>query len=129
MPLVTCPCEEMAPMKQVQRDGVEIDVCTKCRGVWLDRGELEKLLAVVRQAEAEDTAPPAAAARPVAPAQPAQPYPPQAAPYPPQQPYPPQAGYYGGEQGEYGERGEGYVDPRTAYYKKKKRFDIFDIFD
>jgi uncharacterized protein len=129
MPLVTCPCEEMAPMKQVQRDGVEIDVCTKCRGVWIDRGELEKLLAVVvRQAEAEDIAPPAAAARPTAPAQPAQPFPPQAAPYPPQQPYPPQGGHYGGERGEYGEKGEGYYDPRYGY-KKKKRFDIFDIFD
>jgi Zn-finger nucleic acid-binding protein len=26
------------------RDGVEIDYCPKCRGVWLDRGELEKIL-------------------------------------------------------------------------------------
>ena len=24
-----------------QRDGVEIDMCAKCRGVWLERGELE----------------------------------------------------------------------------------------
>ena len=27
-----------------QRDGVEIDMCPKCRGVWLDRGELEKIM-------------------------------------------------------------------------------------
>ena len=27
-----------------QRDGVEIDMCPKCRGVWLDRGELEKII-------------------------------------------------------------------------------------
>ena len=47
MPLVTCPCEKQAPMQPVRRDGVEIDVCTACRGVWLDRGELEKLSAVV----------------------------------------------------------------------------------
>ena len=26
------------------RDGVEIDYCPKCRGVWLDRGELDKLI-------------------------------------------------------------------------------------
>lgn len=26
------------------RDGVEIDYCPKCRGIWLDRGELDKLL-------------------------------------------------------------------------------------
>lgn len=27
------------------RDGVVIDACKKCRGIWLDRGELEKLIA------------------------------------------------------------------------------------
>jgi hypothetical protein len=32
-----------------ERQGVEIDFCPKCRGVWLDRGELDKLLA--REAE------------------------------------------------------------------------------
>jgi Zn-finger nucleic acid-binding protein len=26
------------------RDGVEIDYCPPCRGVWLDRGELDKIL-------------------------------------------------------------------------------------
>jgi Zn-finger nucleic acid-binding protein len=28
----------------VDRQGVEIDYCPACRGVWLDRGELDKLL-------------------------------------------------------------------------------------
>ena len=27
-----------------ERQGVEIDVCTQCRGVWLDRGELDKII-------------------------------------------------------------------------------------
>ncbi len=27
-----------------ERQGIEIDYCPKCRGVWLDRGELDKLL-------------------------------------------------------------------------------------
>ncbi len=27
-----------------ERQGVEIDYCPQCRGVWLDRGELDKLL-------------------------------------------------------------------------------------
>lgn len=27
-----------------QREGVEIDYCPKCRGVWLDRGELDKIV-------------------------------------------------------------------------------------
>lgn len=44
------------------RDGVEIDVCSSCRGVWLDRGELEKLLALAaREVEsygARDSEPP-----------------------------------------------------------------------
>ena len=34
-------------MQIVNRNGVEIDYCPQCRGVWLDRGELEK---VVQQA-------------------------------------------------------------------------------
>ena len=34
-------------MKEVSRSGVVIDTCTRCRGVWLDRGELENLAAVV----------------------------------------------------------------------------------
>ncbi len=41
-----------------QRSGVEIDYCPKCRGVWLDRGELDKIL---ERAAAE--AAPAAAPR------------------------------------------------------------------
>jgi hypothetical protein len=32
---------------------VQIDVCPKCRGVWLDRGELEKLLHSAREVEAD----------------------------------------------------------------------------
>jgi len=28
-----------------ERQGVEIDYCPQCRGVWLDRGELDKLIA------------------------------------------------------------------------------------
>ncbi|MDZ7811434.1 MAG: zf-TFIIB domain-containing protein [Arhodomonas sp.] len=27
-----------------EREGVEIDYCPKCRGVWLDRGELDKII-------------------------------------------------------------------------------------
>jgi len=31
-----------------ERQGVEIDYCPQCRGVWLDRGELDKLLQASR---------------------------------------------------------------------------------
>lgn len=38
-----CPnCEETLVMSD--RQGVEIDYCPKCRGVWLDRGELDKII-------------------------------------------------------------------------------------
>lgn len=40
-----CPvCDER--LRAVERGGVEIDICPGCKGVWLDRGELEKLLAI-----------------------------------------------------------------------------------
>lgn len=43
MPLLLCPNDNSA-MQTVQRAGVEFDMCPTCRGVWLDRGELEKLM-------------------------------------------------------------------------------------
>lgn len=48
MPLLLCPnCN--TSMQAVSRSGVELDMCPTCRGVWLDRGELEKILAVGRE--------------------------------------------------------------------------------
>lgn len=32
------------PLHITERSGIEIDYCQKCRGVWLDRGELDKLI-------------------------------------------------------------------------------------
>ena len=43
MPELTCPkCH--APMRSYERNGVTVDQCTGCRGVFLDRGELERLV-------------------------------------------------------------------------------------
>jgi Zn-finger nucleic acid-binding protein len=40
---MVCPtCQQTLLM--TDRQGVEIDYCPKCRGIWLDRGELEKLI-------------------------------------------------------------------------------------
>jgi Zn-finger nucleic acid-binding protein len=40
---LTCPkCE--SPMRSYERSGITIDQCTGCRGVFLDRGELERLV-------------------------------------------------------------------------------------
>lgn len=38
-----CPIDG-AELKMTERQGVEIDYCPKCRGVWLDRGELDKII-------------------------------------------------------------------------------------
>jgi uncharacterized protein len=83
-----CPVCKVA-LTMSERQGVEIDYCPQCRGVWLDRGELDKIL---ERSAAE--APPAPQA-PTAPQQPQaapQPYPPP----PMQQPwggYPQHGGY------------------------------------
>lgn len=50
MPLLICPNCSVG-MTQVHRSGIELDICPQCRGVWLDRGELEKLLQPLREAE------------------------------------------------------------------------------
>jgi uncharacterized protein len=31
-------------LNMMDRQGVEIDYCPKCRGIWLDRGELDKII-------------------------------------------------------------------------------------
>jgi Zn-finger nucleic acid-binding protein len=98
MPLLMCPnCD--GSMQAVQRAGVEFDMCPKCRGVWLDRGELEKLIAL-EHAEAAAQAP---AQRPQEYAQPRYDEPRR----------------YKDDHGRYGHQG----------HHKKKRFDLFDIFD
>ncbi|MCV6587074.1 MAG: zf-TFIIB domain-containing protein [Marinibacterium sp.] len=38
-----CPVDG-AELVMSERSGVEIDYCPKCRGVWLDRGELDKII-------------------------------------------------------------------------------------
>ena len=40
---MNCPIDG-AELRMTEREGVEIDYCPKCRGVWLDRGELDKIL-------------------------------------------------------------------------------------
>ena len=43
-----------------ERQGIEIDSCPKCRGVWLDRGELDKIIerAAPQEAPRQQAAPP-----------------------------------------------------------------------
>lgn len=39
-----CPVCPDSTLVMSERQGVEIDYCPQCRGVWLDRGELDKLV-------------------------------------------------------------------------------------
>lgn len=39
-----CPICKNSDLKMSDRQGIEIDYCPDCRGVWLDRGELDKII-------------------------------------------------------------------------------------
>ena len=48
-----CPACKV-PLVMSDRQGVEIDYCPQCRGVWLDRGELDK---IIERSAAHDAGP------------------------------------------------------------------------
>ena len=118
-----CPVDGET-LKMSERSGIEIDYCPKCRGVWLDRGELDK---IIERALTEADAPPARPARVAEPAY--APPPPQAA-----------APVY---QAEPGRRApDGYAQPqpqrrrdddddeyRGGYKKKRRESFLSDLFD
>lgn len=41
--MLTCPIDQHRMVKKVYEGTTIIDICTKCNGVWLDKGELEKI--------------------------------------------------------------------------------------
>lgn len=57
-----CPVCKTPDLLMAHRQGIEIDYCGTCRGVWLDRGELDKLI----ERAAEESASAAVVAQPVA---------------------------------------------------------------
>lgn len=57
MLLMKCPIDG-ASLVMTDRNGVEIDYCPDCRGVWLDRGELDKI--IERSAQSAPPPPPQA---------------------------------------------------------------------
>jgi len=59
-----CPTCTTVDLVMSERQGIEIDYCPTCRGVWLDRGELDK---IIERAAAAYAASPAAAQQPAAP--------------------------------------------------------------
>lgn len=44
-----CPRCNKPTLEEKDRDGITIDICQECRGIWLDRGELERLIAKAEQ--------------------------------------------------------------------------------
>lgn len=100
-----CPVDNET-LVMADRNGVEIDYCPKCRGVWLDRGELDKII------ERADAAP---APKAAAPAQP------QYAPPPPPQAHQP---HY-----QHPPRRHDDDDDYRYGYKKKRKSLLGEIFD
>lgn len=100
-----CPNCTDATLLMMERQGVEIDYCPQCRGVWLDRGELDKL--IERSASA-------------APPQPAHaPYP--AAPHQAQAAYPPAPHHRDFKDSDY--------HHNTGYPQRKRKSWLGEIFD
>ncbi len=52
-----CPVCKTQALTMSERQGIEIDYCPHCRGVWLDRGELDKI--IERSATGSAVPPPA----------------------------------------------------------------------
>ena len=95
-----CPACDV-PLSMTDRQGIEIDYCPQCRGVWLDRGELDKIIERTGAAEA--------ASRPVA-----------AAPQP-RHDRPPQPGYV--------QQGSPQHGQHDYYRHKKKKNLLGELFD
>ena len=74
---MACPVDG-ATLVMSERSGIEIDYCPQCRGVWLDRGELDKIIE-------RNAAAPAPSAQPASP--------PPGKPWASRPDYPPQPGY------------------------------------
>lgn len=111
-----CPrCDGL--LDERERQGVTVDVCPGCRGVWLDRGELEKLLAYAKRELEEErayyNAPPTGA-------------PPAGAP----RDYPPAPRDYDREPPSSDDRRRARRgDPRYGYRKKSWLENLGDLFD
>lgn len=105
-----CPVDNET-LLMTQRDGVEIDYCPKCRGVWLDRGELDKIIeksVMSATPPVQLTPPPEAQPQPTAFAQP-----------------PAQPQYQDRREPRYDDRRDAAYDDR-ARYDDRRRYDDDD---
>lgn len=60
---MACPIDGTT-LTMAERQGIEIDYCPTCRGVWLDRGELDKIIERSSRDDDDDRRPRAAAPPP-----------------------------------------------------------------
>ena len=76
-----CPVCKDTQLVMTERQNIEIDYCPKCRGVWLDRGELDKIIERSQQYEAAAAATQPQSGSFLNPSQPMPVSPPQPQPY------------------------------------------------
>jgi Zn-finger nucleic acid-binding protein len=62
-----CPRCDSTRLVEREREGLTVDLCPECRGLWLDRGELERLLARAQREADESEARLVRAVRPARP--------------------------------------------------------------
>lgn len=130
-----CPVCENTNLLMSERQGIEIDYCPQCRGVWLDRGELDKIIersGVASSAATGDVVNTMPAATPAVTSYPTQAVPqpqPQHQPFPQQhQPYPPPTQHYSSQH----RHQSSHTYPQHhhgGHYKKKKEGFLSDLFD
>jgi Zn-finger nucleic acid-binding protein len=111
-----CPVDGTSVLVMTERQGIEIDYCPTCRGVWLDRGELDKIIERATP-DVVDTVPGGGSHQPQPPPQ-----------------TPPPAGYGGPDVRSYPAQAWGSKPPKGGYgygqpYKKKKGGFLSELFD
>lgn len=52
---MVCPSCRDVPLQMSERQGIEVEYCPSCRGVWLDRGELDKIIERAAQNQGRST--------------------------------------------------------------------------
>ncbi|MFI7606827.1 zf-TFIIB domain-containing protein [Micromonospora sp. NPDC049366] len=129
---LTCPkCH--GEMRQYERSGVVIDQCGECRGIFLDRGELEKLFEAEANWNRQQTAPPGQPAQPAHQQGGYPPPPPPPAPHQPgygavPPPPPPTHGYPPAPAPAYGGHGQQHYGYHGHYRRKKHKSFLDEMF-
>lgn len=126
-----CPVCENTNLLMSERQGIEIDYCPQCRGVWLDRGELDKIIersGVAAPAAASDGRAAVPATAPVHPTQAIPQQPIQHQHQQQQQSYPQPTQHYSSQH----KHQSSHTYPQHhhgGHYKKKKEGFLSDLFD